>query len=534
MKFGTVLLEHAVGGVLGHSLRGPSGVFRKGRVLTDCDVKALREMGLREIIIARLDDQDLPEDEAAIRVAAACAGPFVRAGAAFTGRANLYAQADGLALPDPSLIDALNLLDESITIATAAPFACVRTGQIIATVKIIPFAAPRACVEQAERLLMAGSAVRLAPFRPYRAALLQTGLAGDKPSVAAKARSTIERRLESIGSRLVSERLTAHDPRALAEAIRQSSNADIILVLGAAAIADRRDVVPLAIEAAGGEILTFGMPVDPGNLLLTAKLGETVVVGLPGCARSPKLNGFDFVLQRIAAGLPIGRQEIAGMGVGGLLNEIPTRPHLRESPRRETLPARKIAAIILAAGQSTRMGSNKLVSDIQGAPLVRRVADAALASAAQPTIVVTGRYDAEVREALHGLPVTILKNQDYTIGLSSSLICGIKAVPEDCDGVIVLLGDMPKVSAELIERLIEAFDPGGGRAICVPTWRGKRGNPVLWARVFFDEIMSLKGDVGAKNLIGQHEEAVCEVEWGDDAPLVDIDTPQALAACRQP
>lgn len=532
MKFGYVPIENAVGGILAHSIRGVEFVFRKGRVLTDSDIGELLKAEIRDVAIARLDDEDVPEDDAAGRIAAACAGPCARSGAPSTGRANILAQAKGLALIEPSLIESLNLLDESITVATVAPFSLVQEGQLLATVKIIPYAAPRACVEQAERLLMAGSAVRVAPFRQRNVALVQTILAGDKPSTAEKARSVIERRLSSIGSKLVGERRTAHDPSKLAVAIRELSSADVILVLGAAATADRRDVVPLAIEAAGGEITTFGMPVDPGNLLLTARLGKSVVVGLPGCARSPKLNGFDFVLWRISAGLPLGRREIAEMGIGGLLNEIPTRPHLRQSGA-EPMPPPKIAAIVLAAGRSARMGSNKLVSPIHGVPLVRRAVDAALASAARPTIVVTGCYDKEVREALFQLPVSIVKNPEYAEGLSSSLRCGIKATPADCDGAIVLLADMPKVTTGLIDKLIGEFNPDGGRAICVPTWRGKRGNPVLWAKIFFNEISGLKGDEGAKHLIERHKEAVCDVESLDDGPIIDIDTPEALEAFRR-
>ena len=128
----------------------------------------------------------------------------------------------------------------------------------------------------------------------------------------------------------------AHDIAPLADAIAEAeSAADPILVFGASAITDRRDVIPAAIEQAGGRIAAFGMPVDPGNLLLSATLGGATVVGLPGCARSPKLNGFDFVLWRMRPGLPVGRTEIAAMGVGGLLTEIPTRPQPRDEPAAE-------------------------------------------------------------------------------------------------------------------------------------------------------------------------------------------------------
>src|SRR5262249_34751376 len=151
-------------------------------------------------------------------------------------------------------------------------------------------------------------------------------------SILEKNRSALEMRLEAVGSRIIFERKTAHDAAALASdlAAAVEAGADPILVFGASAITDRRDVVPDAIVRAGGAGVHFGMPVDPGNLLMLGQLKGRTVVGLPSCARSPKLNGVDFVLWRIAADLPIGPAEIASMGVGGLLMEIPTRPQPRD------------------------------------------------------------------------------------------------------------------------------------------------------------------------------------------------------------
>ena len=522
MIFASIPISGAEGAILAHRV----GAFRKGRVLSRDDVAVLAAAGVREVTAARLEASDMAEDEAASRIAGSCAGPDIRIGAAFTGRANLYATDAGLALIDTAKVDALNALDESVTLATLAPFTRVAPRQLLATIKIIPFAAPRACVEDAERI---GTIVRVAPFMPRRAALISTALPGTKPGLLDKSRMALEERLRSIGSTIVQERRVAHETKALAAAIRGVKGADPILIFGASAITDRRDVVPAAIEAAGGTIDAFGMPVDPGNLLLTARLDGATVVGLPGCARSPKQNGFDFVLWRIAAGLPVGRGEIAAMGVGGLLTEIPTRPQPRDE-RPAELP--RIGAVVLAAGMSSRMGSHKLLEEIGGKPMVRRAVEAALGSAAGPVLVVTGNGAAKVRAALDGLKIQIVDNPDFTKGLSTSLKYGISALPDDCDGALILLADMPGVSSALIDKLIAAFDPAEERAICVATRHGRRGNPVLWARRFFPEIAGLEGDVGAKALMVAYDELVCEVEAPDDAPLVDIDTPEALEAYR--
>ncbi len=528
MWFGSTPIDKAEGGILAHSVR--EARFKKGRVLGAGDIMALRDAGLREIVIARLDAGDVAEDEAAARIAAKCGGSGVRVGAAFTGRSNLYASENGLAVIDAARVDMLNAVHESITVATVAPYARVTPRQMLATVKIIPFAAPRSAVEKAERLL-SEPLLCVATFAPKRIALISTALPGTRDSIADKNRSALDARVEALGSKIVLERRVAHEAGALAAALKEVQGCDPILVFGASAITDRRDVIPAAIAAAGGTVEHFGMPVDPGNLLLIGGLGGATVIGLPGCARSPKLNGFDFVLWRVLAGLPVGRAEIASMGVGGLLMEIPTRPQPRDEP--VTPPhAPKIGAVVLAAGMSSRMGTNKLLMDVAGKPMVRHTVEAALASHAEPVIVVTGHAAADVKAALAGLDVQIVNNPEFANGLSTSLRHGLNALPEDCDGAMVLLGDMPGVSAALIDRLIAGFDPAEARAICVATRHGKRGNPVLWARRFFPEMLAIEGDVGARNLIGAYGELVCEVEAADEGPLTDIDTPEALASYR--
>ncbi|HEY8948903.1 MAG TPA: molybdopterin-binding/glycosyltransferase family 2 protein [Rhizomicrobium sp.] len=531
MLFETVSVDSALGAILAHGVRAGGKFLRKGRILSRDDLAVIKRAGVDHVTVARLDSADIPEDEAAARIAARLGGANMRIGAAFTGRANIYSTVDGLLRIDAARVNAVNAVDEAVTLATLSPYAPVKTGQMLATVKIIPFAAPAKAVARAEDILN-GDTLQVEAFKPRTAALISTKLPGMKASLLDKNRTAIEARLRSVGSSLAFERRVAHDATPLADAITEAQRAgcDPILVFGASAITDRRDVIPAAVERVGGTIVHFGMPVDPGNLLMIGTLDGATVVGLPGCTRSPKLNGFDFVLWRLAAGLPVGREEIAMMGVGGLLMEIPTRPQPRDEPEAAVPHAPKIAAVVLAAGMSSRMGSNKLLAELNGKPLVRHAVDAALASAARPVIVVTGNDAAKARAALSGLDVVFADNPDFAKGLSASLKAGIAAVPADRDGAIVVLGDMPGVSAALIDKLIASFDPAEDRAICVATRNGKHGNPVLWARRFFPEIATIAGDVGAKSLIGLYGELVCEVEAADDAPLIDIDTPAALAA----
>jgi molybdenum cofactor cytidylyltransferase len=223
-----------------------------------------------------------------------------------------------------------------------------------------------------------------------------------------------------------------------------------------------------------------------------------------------------------------------GMGAGGLLKEIPSRPQPRAGDAPAAKTALKVAAIVLAAGRSSRMGeANKLLADLGGEALVARTVDAALASLARPVIVVTGHEAERVRALMRGRNVTVLHNRDYTEGLSTSLRRGLAALPADADGVLVCLGDMPLVSASALDRLVAAFNPLEGRAICVPTWKGKRGNPVLFARRFLAEMSQLEGDLGARHLMGEHAELVAEVPMPDASVLIDVDTPEALAQIRR-
>jgi len=374
---------------------------------------------------------------------------------------------------------------------------------------------------------------RVAAFRPRPIGLVQTRLPGTKESVLDKTTAAVNDRLAALGCPAVTERRCAHETAPLAEAIAAlADGTGLLLVSGASAITDRRDVVPAAIERAGGRVEHFGMPVDPGNLLLLARLGAAPVLGLPGCARSPKLNGFDWVLQRLLADLAVSRRDIMLMGAGGLLMEIPTRPQPRAGTPEAKRPSR-VAAVVLAAGRSSRMGvANKLLAEVDGSVLVAHAVDAALASRASAVVVVTGHEAERVRAALAGRAVTFVHNPEPAAGLSGSLKRGLAALGPEVDGALICLADMPRVDAAALDRLIAAFDPLEGRSVCVPVWNGKRGNPVLWARRFFAEMAELAGDVGARHLIGAHAEVVCEVAMPDDAVLVDIDTPEALAAVR--
>ena len=334
MKFGPVPLSQALGAILAHSQVHPTGRLRKGRVLGADDLAVLAAMGLDQVVVAQLATDDLDENTAAAALAAALVPDSARQGVAvsqaFTGRVNLNALGPGVVQLDVTAIHALNLIDPAITLATLPEFCRVGAGTLVGTVKIISYGVAAQAVERA--VATARAAIRVAPVVLRDAGLILTTLPDQDPKLNAKARKVIAARLEALGMTLAEVREVPHDEGAIATALTGLPG-DIALILTASATSDLYDTAPQGLRVAGGQVQRFGMPVDPGNLLFLGQLGRRPVLGLPGCARSPALNGADWVLERLACGQGVSDADIAAMGVGGLLKEIPSRPQLREPKR---------------------------------------------------------------------------------------------------------------------------------------------------------------------------------------------------------
>jgi molybdenum cofactor cytidylyltransferase len=544
MKFGAVPLDEARGAIMAHSQRVGDKMIRKGALLDEAAIAALRQAGRSEVICARLEPGDVPEDIAADRLATPLVSPLIARSRAATGRVNLSAEAPGLLRVDAGKIDRINTIDEALTVGTLPDYSVVAPKDLIATIKIIPFSVPGNVLTVAETVLrQSGSPLVLHPFHHLKVGLVATELPGLKDSTTDKTIAVTEQRVAALTGSLLPPLRCAHEAAAVARALEAliAHGADLLLVVGASAVLDRRDVGPAGIVQAGGEIVHFGMPVDPGNLICLGRIGKRPALVLPGCARSPKLNGIDFVLARLFAGLKVGPAEMMRMGVGGLLKEFDNRPLPREKAPAQvhsgTAPrsAPTIAAVVLAAGRSRRMAPHNklLITDKAGKPMIARVVDNVLSSNARPVLVVLGHQADQVEQALGGRPVRYTHAPDYAEGLSASLKAGIAAVPPECAAAIVCLGDMPLVTGRMIDRLLAAYDPDEGRLIVLPTFRGKQGNPMLWDRRFFPEILGISGDSGARFLVGKHMEVVAEVEMADDAVLRDFDTTESLATLPQ-
>ena len=534
MRFGEVALEEAEGGILAHThrLSGLSSqertsVLKKGRILSASDLSLLKRHGFDRVWVALLDTDDVDENRAAAALARCVAGNFVTTTTASTGRVNCYAETQGLLCIDAQGIDAVNLADARLTIATIPPLSRTHPGQLVATIKIIPFAVSKTDLNRSIEAAGGSSAslVHITPFTSKRVALIQSVLPGVARSQLDRSYAAQEQRIRTLGSHLQWRIQVPHTQAEMARAIELvlQEEAELVMLLGASAMVDVGDVLPQAIVLAGGELLQVGMPVDPGNLLVLAQHKSIPIIGIPGCARSTKRSGFDIVLERWAANYPIDSTDIRKMGVGGLLEETQNRPQ----PEQHTS---NIAAVVLAAGKSSRMGlRNKLLEPLDGVPILIRTLNALIESPIVEIIVVLGHESQELRATLCEQPVETIENPDYHQGMASSLRVGIKALSSNLDGALVVLGDMPFVTQAHINSLLNAYSearrPDG---IFVPVHSGQRGHPVLFGVCYFEQLQSLEGDVGARSILRENPNKIIEVRMDDDATVLDIDDEVAL------
>lgn len=325
------------GMLLGHSIGLAGRRLRKGAWLTANDVTALLDAGVTTVFAGQREACDVMEDDAARQIAEHVCGPQLKPEAPHTGRCNLLAETDGLLHYTPETLINLNLVDQRITLAMLPNLSPVTKGDLVGTVKIIPFAVPQDVLSACKAAWQPSDAMTMAPYRGGRAHLLETRLPSVKP-LSDKIKEITRQRAQRVSLTLSDILAAPHQPEDVAQWLRSTSQQaapeDVLLIFGASATVDEADVIPAAIQQAGGVLKRVGMAADPGNLLVHGTVNGIDVVGLPGCAKSPALNGFDWVLERIAANVPITAQDWASFSVGGLLKEIKTRPQ----PRRLDTP----------------------------------------------------------------------------------------------------------------------------------------------------------------------------------------------------
>ncbi|MDE2790411.1 MAG: molybdopterin-binding/glycosyltransferase family 2 protein [Paracoccaceae bacterium] len=538
MRFGPVPVSQTEGAILAHSVGLPRGRLRKGARLTERDRLALEHAGIAEIVVAEPEPGDVGEDQAAAVVGKLLATDGLEVRAPFTGRVNIVAQVSGILEVDGPAVNAANAVDESVTVATLHNHSWVVPRQLVATIKIIPYFVSQLVLDRVSNGLVKrvrGPVLRIAEPVRMTASLILSRSEGTAERVVEKSERVVAGRLSALGIDLVSVEIVEHEAQAVAGAIRAASG-DMILILGATATSDRADAAPAGLRQAGGLIERFGMPVDPGNLLFFGDCRGTPVIGLPGCARSPVLNGADWVLERVACGIDVSSGHIAAMGVGGLLKESSARPQPRIGKGSNAPGSRvqHVTGILLAAGASRRMGGrDKLLMEAGGEVLLRRSAQALTRSHLNTVIVVLSDCQSDRRRVVEDLPVQVVEILPEAAGegMSASLRAGLMAAPDDTDGVLIALADMPDVSADHVNRLIAAFSPDDGRDVCRASAEdGTPGHPVLFGRRFFENLALLDGDKGARDLLRGASGFVVDVPTAGLAAIIDLDTAEDWVA----
>ena len=524
MKFSKISVKYALNNILAHSIVIDGKRLNKGKILNNKDILHLKKNKIEKLTCAILDKNDIQEDTAANQIIKNFKNNKIAVEKAFTGRANILAAKSGLLVIDEEKINKFNKISTDITIATLRNYVKVEKGEMIATIKIISFSVPDNKLKRINNLNLQTS-LTIFPFQEKKCGLILTQGYQENDKLNSLSEKRIRERLIKNNCKLIISIKCKHDKNEIAKKISllKEKNFDIIFILGASAIVDERDEIPEAIKFNGGKIIRFGMPVDPGNLLLIAK-DKVPIIGLPGCARSPALNGFDWILERLVADIEITSMDISKMGIGGLL-----KTRKSQKNKNATNITYKICNIILAAGKSKRMNKkNKLLSKIKNSNLISKVVSASTNSNSAETIVVVGHQRELLEDNLKRFNVKLIFNKQYNQGMSSSIKMGISSLPEDCDAVIIMLGDMPDISTKLLNSMIDSFNPELKKYIIVPTYKNKLGNPALISRMFFPDILKLKGDYGAKSIIKQNMNIVSKLPQRTAATLLDIDNHSEL------
>ena len=553
MKFGALELDKCLGAVLAHSQKLGSQRIAKGRVLDAELLEAFQKEGVTSLVCASPEAGDLAEDSVAEALAEALGSGLnpadMMVSKAVTGRVNFKAIRTGIIRYDRTALRNFNLVHEGVGLSLPAHNQLLLAGQIAATLKIIPYFLHQKLVAELTYRLADVPVFTYHPLVPKKAYLIQTCSPALQDKVYSATEMVTRKRLEDLGCKMLGATVCAHTPDALANEIENAyqHGAELILICGGSAIMDRQDVVPAAIQQLDGQIDQLGLAVDPGNLLMVAHWQNTPIIGMPGCARSPKLNGFDWVLHLLLAGIDLTKEELADLGAGGLLNEIASRPLPRaravEPSQTAQIQTKRLAALLLAAGQSRRMGAeNKLLLEIGEKPIIRHIAEALIQAGLTEIYVVTGHQAEAVRACLAGLKLTFIDNPDYASGQASSVACGVAGLPEAVSDVLIALGDMPLIEPNLITALCQRHNETAseGAKITLPVYADpsqpdnvKRGNPVVWSQAFFDELKALSGDQGGRQILADYPAHIQHLHWPDAQPFEDVDTAEALQQMRR-
>ena len=495
MKFGTCPAQEGLGHILAHSVNTGGKKVKKGKILNKEDILLFQSSGVQEIMVARLEEGDLGENEAAELLGRKLTTiePSLFVSSPFTGRVNFYASQKGLLQFDTRKITEFNLVDEAITLATLPDLSKVEENQLVGTIKIIPYGVARSRVLEASGLLE--GVVEFREVLIKQADLIITTPFGEKDKLAKKAIAVTNARLKGLGISLEQVFIELHEARAVGESLGKTSS-PLVLVMTSTATSDANDTGPQALILAGGKVNRVGIPVDPGNLLFFGELGTQKIIGLPGCARSPALNGADWVLERIACGVELTPADFAAMGAGGLLKEIPTRSQPRD--RRRTGPLKPNVQVILF------VDSKDQDIDAQIATIMASQVDG---------VSIVGNLAKENTVRYPNSGMIRLVNIEGNLGRFHLVNEAMTSIPRKADAVLFIEGRNEEVTSRMINQLISAFSLDDGREICkFGGANAPLGPPILFGRRFFENLRALESGLRPNDLLMEGREYLFELE----------------------
>ena len=330
MQFGSIKLDKAKGSILAHSIKLKNLNIKKGTIITQEHINELVKNDINFIVCAKLSNNDIEENKAVIIISKSFSHKSLKFSKSKTGRINIFSKYNGLLNYSINSLIKFNLVDEGIALALLTQNSLVKEKQLIGTLKIIPYSLPRKITNKFNVLKQF---IKVKPIKEKRFALIQTVFSKTKLSLVGKTLEETKSRVEVLRGNLLDDVICQHNEDELIKKINLliKKDIDILLISCASAVSDRNDILPKSIVSLGGKILHFGMPVDPGNLLLLASLNKKFIIGMPGCARSPSLNGLDLILRILAVDIKINKNLIASLGAGGLLKDTKFRPMPRNN-----------------------------------------------------------------------------------------------------------------------------------------------------------------------------------------------------------
>ena len=534
MEFKNFPLYDALGVITCSKISLGNRFIASGKMLDYSDISALRSAGYSFVSGAKLSSSDVVKSTAITKIASVVAGENTAYYLDDDNRCFIYAEKNGIANINQERINRFNNLGLEVILATAPVFHQAVKGQLLAVISIIPPAITEDVLQQyLQTTFGMGALVSVLAYKPKKVYFIQSSNPKKNEEYEKNILTNITARLDALGVGISYNAHCEHLLEKIENEISKAlySDAEIIIISGAVANYHKEDVLMKALVDAGADIIASYIPSFPSANIIIAdyKKHKQIVVLPEGCDKSD-YNAVDLILKKLVAGYPLNKDELFNLGAGGLLAREVWQPididkldGLVKVAADENSSG--IAAIILAAGKGSRIGGdNKLLYEIDDETIVTKVVKAALASKASPVIVVTGFEQEFIADELKDKDVKLVYNSDYASGINTSIRTGLESLNNAVRGAIIIPADMPFITSDHLNRLIDAFDPLNKKALCVSTYKKVKVNPALWARKLFDNVKIIPENAKVHPVLVEHSDYIAEVPLLNDNEALDINT----------